>query len=45
MTLRDYFAAAMLTGVMGPHLTTNSMEKIADECFQMADHMLAERAK
>jgi hypothetical protein len=41
MTLRDYFAAAALQAVGHG----DSDEKVARYCYQLADAMLAERAK
>jgi hypothetical protein len=44
MSLRDYFAAAALKGMV--HLAIHeSQEAMAEECYEIADAMLAERAK
>lgn len=53
MTLRDYFAARALLAVMAARVAlvnanlANDLtqESIAEECFELADAMLAERAK
>ena len=51
MTLRDYFAAAALTGYIGSErlelesMAFESEETIATICFQFADAMLKERAE
>lgn len=45
MTLRDYFAAAALPGVMGFGIKENAFdaEAIADDAYRVADAMLAHR--
>ncbi len=44
MTLRDYFAAAALTGMMGhPELYKNDEVFVAVQAYTIADAMLAER--
>lgn len=52
MTLRDYFAAAALQGMLayynkdsGDFHTNSSFEKNAEYAYQQADAMLAQRAK
>lgn len=52
MSLRDYFAAAVLTGLLADARRFSSdWEKskviviIANHCYEVADAMLAERAK
>lgn len=49
MTLRDYFAAAAMQGILaGDHPITHDedcMQKIAYSAYETADAMLAERAK
>jgi len=46
MTLRDYFAAAALTGnLSGPTELTQPPKEWAKEAFLVADAMLAEREK
>lgn len=54
MTLRDYFAAKAMTTAMSipwvdvgykPSIGLNNMEHVARLSYQMADAMLAERAK
>lgn len=57
MTLRDYFAAAALTGMMGNSGLNNQLAEMADQegvtveqliadcCYAHADALLAERAK
>lgn len=46
MTLRDYFAAKALSGLCADGSTagTKAVDLVA-ECYQLADAMLAERAK
>jgi hypothetical protein len=44
MTLRDYFAAAALQGVLASPDTMGSQPSIAGYAYQFADAMLAERA-
>ena len=46
MTLRDYFAAQVLAGIFNEGKGVYESEKfIAEACYEMADAMLAERAK
>ena len=50
MTLRDYFAAKALTGVLymvahGVHDPADSAKGYAVEAYKLADEMLQERAK
>ena len=45
MTLRDYFAAAALQGILASPDTVGSQPSIAGYAYQYADTMLAERAK
>ncbi len=46
MSLRDYFAAAAMTGLWtDPASKELSSSDIAQVCYYMADAMLAERAK
>ena len=43
MTLRDYFAAKALQGLMATTLTTSDTALIARDCYAMADAMLKAR--
>jgi hypothetical protein len=43
MTLRDYFAAKALQGIMVDPMMTMSADKIADWAYEMADAMLKAR--
>ena len=43
MTLRDYFAAKALQGLMATTLTTSDTALIAKDCYAMADAMLKAR--
>jgi hypothetical protein len=46
MTLRDYFAAkSMQSAMMGVNLIDSLPSELAQIAYQMADAMLAERAK
>jgi len=46
MSLRDYFAAAALTGILAYIArTTNDMRLFAADSYFIADAMLAERSK
>ena len=45
MTLRDYFAAAALTGLLADSSGNASMIAYVDGAYKFADLMLAERAK
>ncbi len=44
LTLRDYFAAAIINGMMAGD-DNRDMEKTSIRCYAYADAMLAERAK
>lgn len=49
MSLRDYFAAQALTGVLQARALLNgpdslgSQEDVAEECYELADAMIAQR--
>lgn len=43
MTLRDYFAAKAMQGLLSGKLNTTNMMTIASECYMMADTMLKAR--
>jgi hypothetical protein len=43
MTLRDYFAAKALQGMMSDHTRDNSAKEIADYAYQLADAMMKAR--
>jgi hypothetical protein len=45
MSLRDYFAAAALQGVMARHapLAEGQEHNVAADCYAMADAMVAQR--
>lgn len=43
MTLRDYFAAKAMQGLLAGKLATTKMSVIAGECYSMADAMLKAR--
>lgn len=45
MTLRDYFAAAALTGLMADATNSSPIPMNAETAYRHADAMLAERAK
>ena len=47
MTLRDYFAAKAMQGLLSAHFCSDeyTSEVIAATAYQMADAMLTERAK
>lgn len=46
MTLRDYFAAQALAGILADeNVGTNQPQNIADDCYRLADAMLAARSK
>lgn len=53
MSLRDYFAAKALQGIMGngayhltgEHFDGSDAKEIASDCYALADAMIAERAK
>lgn len=44
MTLRDYFAAKAMQGLLAGKLKTVNMQIISTECYAMADAMLAARS-
>ena len=43
MTLRDYFAAKAMQGLLAGNLKTVNMRIISTECYAMADAMLKAR--
>lgn len=43
MSLRDYFAAQIITGVTARIHVDEKLEQIARECYELADAMLAAR--
>ena len=45
MTLRDYFAAAALTGILSSALPSAKNDEMATLAYDMADAMLLERLK
>lgn len=47
MSLRDYFAAKAMQGIVStvPHHSCVDPRDVAEEAYQFADAMLAERAK
>lgn len=45
MSLRDYFAAKFMSGVMASVSDYQRYEYIANDAYRMADAMLDERAK
>ncbi len=45
MTLRDWFAGQVLVGVWSDSTLSGTPKTIAEGCYEMADAMLAERAK
>ncbi len=45
MTLRDYFAASAMQGLIGKMSVADSKEKIAKASYILADAMIAERLK
>ena len=48
MTLRDWFAGQVLSGVSAALITSSGSAKestVAKECYRLADAMLRERAK
>ena len=44
MTLRDYFAAKAMQGLLAGKLTSTDLQLIANDCYAMADAMLAVRS-
>ncbi len=45
MTLRDYFAAKAMQGLLAGSLESVELGVIARDCYRLADAMLAERKK
>ncbi len=45
MSLRDYFAAAALTGMYSDGCPADTVNAVASDAYRMADAMLAERNK
>jgi hypothetical protein len=45
MTLRDYFAAKAMQGLLAGSLKSSDTHLIARDCYAMADAMLKERNK
>jgi hypothetical protein len=45
MTLKDYFAAKAMQGLLASPLTTSSVQMLADDCYIIADAMLKAREK
>lgn len=45
ISLRDYFAAKFMSGVMASASDYQRYEEIANDAYRMADAMLAEREK
>jgi hypothetical protein len=45
MTLRDYFAAKAMQGLLGGRERALTAEEWAEQAYRMADTMLAERSK
>lgn len=45
MTMRDYFAAQALVGLLSAGVGQNDEHKVSEACFRVADAMLAERSK
>lgn len=45
MTLRDYFAAKAMQGIMADYTWDNSPAEISELAYKIADALLAERAK
>jgi len=43
MTLRDYFAAKAMQGLLAGTLKSSDLSLIARDCYQMADAMLRAR--
>jgi hypothetical protein len=43
MTLRDYFAAKAMQGMMSDHTRDNSAKEIADYAYQVADAIMKAR--
>jgi hypothetical protein len=45
MTLRDYFAAKAMQGLLAGSLKSSETQLIARDCYAMADAMLAARSQ
>ena len=45
MTLRDYFAAMQMSRIGSGWPNAENMQRIAANCYAMADAMIAERSK
>ena len=45
MSLRDYFAGQALAGMLADSTRQSSLENYADDAYDIADAMLAEREK
>jgi hypothetical protein len=45
LSLRDYFASAALQGIIADPRASGPFEALANDAYQCADAMLAERAK
>ena len=45
MTLRDYFAAKAMQGLLAGKLISTDIQLIANDCYAMADAMLKARGK
>lgn len=45
MSLRDYFAAQALTGLLSDNRIVDTPQSFAARAYEVADAMLAERAK
>jgi hypothetical protein len=45
MTLRDYFAARAMTGLLACPNYDDYPERTAEACYRLADAMIAERGK
>lgn len=45
MTLRDYFAAKVLCGLASAYHENWTADRVAEVAYELADRMLAERAK
>ena len=43
MTLRDYFAAKAMQGILAGELATTELATITRDCYAIADAMLEER--
>lgn len=45
MSLRDWFAGQALAGVLADHTLRGTAKSFAEKAYELADAMLAERAK